>query len=178
MCIRDRYNLPSGLAINAPAKAAFERALDKWRCATGVHFTMSDSSTNEEAEKDDISSILFQAELPTGVVATTTSRFKASGSTSCDLMNTTWYLREFDMQFAHPDNMIPGLSWSYESSPASPTEFDFETIALHELGHAHALGHINDPNSSMYYAIENGVTKRELSSQDIGAGLYLSLIHI
>ncbi len=167
-----KYNTPSGLGTNEAAKAAFERALSTWHCATGVHFTTSTEHTNEGPAKDDISSIMFQAAIPLGVVAMTSSRYKASGSTNCDLYNTTWYLREFDMQFAHPDNMLPGLSWSFETHQATSEQFDFESIALHELGHAHGLGHINDPRSSMYYSIENGKTKRSLTNREVEAGLY------
>ena len=166
------YNIPSGLSTNDPAKLAFERALSSWHCATGVHFTTSPDGTEAGPVKDDTSSIMFQIEIPLGVVAITSSRYKASGSTSCNLYNTTWYLKEFDMQFAHADKMLPGLSWSFDTHQATSSQFDFETIALHEIGHAHGLGHINDPSSTMYYSIENGKTKRTLTNKEIEAGLY------
>jgi len=76
------------------------------------------------------------------------------------------------MQFAHPDNMIEGLSWNFTDNPPAFNEFDFETIALHELGHAHGLGHINESNSTMYFSIENGANKRTLQQEEIAGGLY------
>jgi len=156
------YNSTSGMSSNSAAKAAFERATAKWLCATGVHWTIDEQSTPEEVNADDLSVIMFLQDMPVGVVAMTASRYKASGNTRCSFENTTWYLREFDMQFAHPDNMLEGLSWNYSDNPPAFNEFDFETIALHELGHAHGLGHINSPNSTMYFSIENGANKRTI----------------
>jgi len=87
-------------------------------------------------------------------------------------MNTTWFLKEFDMQFVHPNNMIAGITWNYSTALPEITEFDFETIALHELGHAHGLGHINDSESSMYFSIENGASKRGIQSKELDGALY------
>jgi len=166
------YNSLSGLAGNSEATAAFERAIDNWRCATGIHWTVSSTSTTSGPANDEICTIMFSENMPSGVVAMTSSRYKASGNSSCELENTTWYLKEFDMQFVHPNNMISGITWNYTSAPPQITEFDFETIALHELGHAHGLGHINDANSSMYFSIENGVTKRGIQSKELDGSLF------
>lgn len=166
------YNSLSGLAGNAAATAAFERAINKWICATGVHWTVSETATTVGPANEGISTIMFSEDMPTGVVAMTSSRYKASGNTRCDLMNTTWYLKEFDMQFVHPNNMISGITWNYSTAEPEITEFDFETIALHELGHALGLGHINDANSSMYFSIENGVAKRGIQSKELEGALY------
>ena len=166
------YNSLSGLAGNAAATSAFERALDKWRCATGIHWTINETATTTGPANDEICTIMFSEDMPTGVVAMTSSRYKASGNTTCSFMNTTWYLKEFDMQFVHPNNMISGINWNYSTAQPEITEFDFETIALHELGHAHGLGHINDANSSMYFSIENGVAKRGIQSKELEGALY------
>ena len=166
------YNSVSGLAGNAAATAAFERALDKWTCATGVHWTVSPTSTTAGPANDEICSIMFSEDMPTGVVAMTSSRYKASGNSTCSLMQTTWFLKEFDMQFVHPNNMITGITWNYSTAQPEITEFDFETIALHELGHAHGLGHINDNESSMYFSIENGASKRGIQSKELDGALY------
>ena len=166
------YNSSTGLSSNADAVAAFERAMEMWQCSTGINWIISPTSTVNESLNDDESVIMFSPDVPAGVVAMTSSRYKASGSTKCDLMNTTWYLKEFDMEFAHPDNMITGLSWSYSQNPPAYNEFDFETISLHELGHAHGLGHINDSNSAMYFSIENGILKRNLEKNELEAGAY------
>ncbi len=166
------YNSLSGLAGNTAATTAFERAVDKWICATGIHWTISETATTSGPANDGVSTIMFSEDMPQGVVAMTSSRYKASGNSSCDLTYTTWYLKEFDMQFVHPNNIIAGTTWNYTTAQPSITQFDFETIALHELGHAHGLGHINNANSSMYFSIENGVAKRGIQSQELNGALY------
>jgi hypothetical protein len=41
---------------------------------------------------------------------------------------------------------------------------------LHELGHAHGLGHVIAPGSVMHYALANGIVSRTLASNDIAGG--------
>jgi hypothetical protein len=45
-------------------------------------------------------------------------------------------------------------------------------VAVHELGHAHQLGHIIAPRKVMHYALSNGVELRELDPvSDVAGGL-------
>jgi excinuclease ABC subunit C len=63
--------------------------------------------------------------------------------------------------------------WSYAIASPLSDEFDFESIALHELGHAHQLGHIINPNGVMHYSVAPGEFKKNLSDNDIQGGKYV-----
>tara|TARA_A100001015_G_scaffold93300_1_gene103742 strand:+ start:702 stop:1022 length:321 start_codon:yes stop_codon:yes gene_type:complete len=54
-----------------------------------------------------------------------------------------WFIYEMDYVFDET------LSWSYDSSTTSATEYDLNTIARHETGHASGLGHVNDAQKLM-----------------------------
>ena len=51
---------------------------------------------------------------------------------------------------------------------------DFETVALHELGHAHQLSHVIMLGAVMHYAVEGGSTARTLSANDTAAGNFIT----
>ena len=47
-----------------------------------------------------------------------------------------------------------------------------KTVALHELGHAHRLGHVIDANAVMHYNIDFGQVRYTLDQNDIDGALY------
>ena len=64
------------------------------------------------------------------------------------------------------------------------TQYDFQSVALHELGHGHQLGHVIDLSSHtdnngdiMYYAISNSEQQRVLHPDNITAGNYVQTIN-
>jgi len=75
-----------------------------------------------------------------------------------------WYVEELDIVFNDDTN------WNYSSDAPEFTEYDFESVAVHELGHGHQFGHVINSNAIMHYSISNSVQNRSLSSNDIDAG--------
>jgi PKD repeat protein len=151
---------------NASANASFIRAMDNWRCTgsggTGINWSIGAVTSTDEIASDGENVIRHDngGELPGGVLGRCTSRF--SGCIVGPSME--WYVTELDIAFDD------GTNWNY--GPASPgiTEFDFESVALHELGHGHQLGHVIDAGAVMHYSIANGQESRILSANDLAAG--------
>ena len=66
--------------------------------------------------------------------------------------------------------------WYFGAGLPAFSEFDFESVALHELGHGHQLAHVIDPVSDgdnsddvMHYAISNSEQQRVLLASNISA---------
>lgn len=163
------YN--SSFYLNTPAVNAFERAMLLWRCSSFINWRTAGSTTSSvsTAALDAVNIITFDGSLPAGVLGRATSRFQGSSTGGCTLANTVWWLNELDIQF-YPDPPVTGFPWEY--GPASPSfsEYDFESVALHELGHLHGLGHVINSGLVMHYALANGQEKRTLHATDIAGG--------
>ncbi|MEM6320546.1 MAG: matrixin family metalloprotease [Bacteroidota bacterium] len=163
-------NTTNGLLDHTVALESFERALGKWQCATKINFTLDKTGTTKTFANDGHCVIQYSENLPLGVLGIATSRFKAVASSSCSGTKTLWYLKEFDIQFTPDYLMAAGYSWNFSSSQPLSQQFDFESIALHELGHAHGIGHVVNPTNVMYFGIANGESKKELDEAEIDAG--------
>lgn len=167
-----QINTTQGFLADNQAIGSFERALTTWQCQTGINFQLDKTGTTTAFANDGICVIQYSTFLPAGVLGVATSRFKSVGNSSCSKENTLWYLKEFDIQFTHNSQMNTGYSWNFSTSEPTGQQFDFETIALHELGHAHGLGHIVGTDHVMHYAVTNGEARKNLSTQEIAAGLH------
>ena len=158
---------------NDDAMASFRHALDTWRCwssSTQVYFEDGGSSNVDVVADDGVNIVRFDNgdELPAGVLGRMTTR---SGGCSIGGGPWKWYVRELDMVFddnAGGDN----YNWNYEpeDNTTDLSEFDFQSVAVHELGHGHQLGHVIDATQIMHYAIANGQEKRYLSQDDLDGG--------
>ncbi|MEM1119705.1 MAG: matrixin family metalloprotease [Bacteroidota bacterium] len=156
-----QLNTPSNFAFSE-AVTPLENAIDTWICHSGVNWQIDKSGTTTGFGNDGNCVVLYEPNLPVGVLGITTSRYKASGSSSCSQHNTVWYIKEFDVQFL-PESRLGNFGWNFSSSPPQSNQYDFETIALHELGHAHGLGHVIDEGEIMHYSVRSGVTNRDLT---------------
>lgn len=65
--------------------------------------------------------------------------------------------------------LVNGWNWYYGADPTqiSSTQFDFQTVATHELGHAIGLGHSTDETSVMFPYLSAGDVRRTLSASDV-----------
>ncbi|HEY3387325.1 MAG TPA: IPT/TIG domain-containing protein, partial [Saprospiraceae bacterium] len=156
------------LNSNVPARKSFERALNSWRCNTEVNFIVGDVTAVDVMLQDGINVVRFDngAEIPAGVGAQTLSYFDDCLS----LIPPTIDIVEIDLVF---NDAISGVTWEYGPDLPTGTEIDFESIALHELGHANCLGHVISAPEVLHYSIGPGEHKRILSANDIAGGAYV-----
>lgn len=162
-------NSTSGFSGNSQAVTTLLDAMDTWTCNTGMNWQLG-SNTLSEFALDGENVVMFDASLPVGVLGRLTNRLSAGSSGGCSGTNTVWWVNEFDLQM-RPDPPVTGTSWEYGPSLPSSSEYDFESVILHELGHAHGLGHRMANGQTMHYAVSNGVASRSLDSNEIRAGL-------
>lgn len=169
------YTYNAAFAANAAAKAAFERSLFLWRCGTGVNFGRSiTTSAIGTASLDGVNIVTFDATLPVGVLGRATNYSGGSATGACTTTNTVWWTDEIDMQF-FPDPPSAGFPWNYGPSLPTFTQYDFESVASHEIGHHVGQGHVIASGQLMHFALANGSSNRTLAVNDLaGAAAKMS----
>jgi hypothetical protein len=166
--------------VTSQAVTPFESALETWQAATGFNLDLNGgvtaSNTVDPAAFPDI--LMFDNDdpddrdenqpLPSGILGRTFAGY--SGCRSFD--NIIWWMVGVDMVFRRDGTN--GITWNY--GPGGPTfqTYDFESVAVHEIGHAHQLGHLIAPEKVMHFAIGNGEEVRTLDPvSDIAGGLHV-----
>ena len=151
---------------NSNATASFLRALETWRCKTLINWSVSGNKNNPSNSFDGDNMVFYDNSLPGSVIGVCYSWYSGcfkSGSSG----DMNWYVSELDIAFKKT------FAWQYGPSDPSMSEYDFESVALHELGHGHQLGHVINSANVMHYAISNGDNHRELQSNDTACGNYI-----
>lgn len=149
------------------ARAAFERALQTWRCNVLVNFEIDSAAHPLGASvSDGVNSISFEplsAGLGTGAI---TKRFIfpcTSGST----IAFTGYTTDIDIRF----NSSPDTFYHFGTSAPPAGLLDFESLALHEIGHALNLEHTStNVLEVMYPYYQPGSIRRDLLPNDLLGG--------
>ncbi|TWO32873.1 T9SS type A sorting domain-containing protein [Seonamhaeicola sediminis] len=147
---------------NSGARDAFIRAFENWSCSTGVNWKIDNQTTaiNTNAS-DGISVITFDNSMGSGTLGQCYSRYQGCYEGA----EIKWYVSEMDIVFNATK------TWNYTTGVPTPSEIDFESVALHELGHGHQLGHVVDTNVAMHYSLSAGETLRSLNSGDLNGAL-------
>jgi hypothetical protein len=164
------WRMNTAFAANAAASASFTRAFDSWRCGTNINWTIGATTTDDFAASDGTNIITFDDNdpLPGGVLGVCFSYWSGCSSGP----DIVWYVNELDIIFDNGDNFAP-LTWQFGTGAPTINQYDFESVALHELGHGHQLGHVIDPGAVMHYALFNGASARTLSATDLAGGSFV-----
>lgn len=158
------FRFETTFAANTAAAAAWNRALATWRCQTGINWDAeAPPRTGRGAAEDGENSIGFDqaAELPANVLGRTTSYYRGCFRPDGQLV---FYVQEIDMQF--DDATI----WQFGPAPAIGLQLDFESVAVHELGHAQQLSHVILTRAVMHFAVARGQNTRAIAADDIAGG--------
>ncbi len=142
---------------------SFERALETWQCNTFFN-AIIDGTTSINTNSLDGTNAVYWASLGGGTLGICYSYFSAQGNSNCQQQNTVWYLNEMDIGFNS------NINWEYGPAPAAGGKYDFESVALHEIGHGHGLGHVINTNSVMHFSIGTNQNKRTLSAGEQDGG--------
>ncbi len=143
---------------------AWERALATWRCQTGMNWQVGPPTGTNTIAGDGQNVVAFDqgAELPAQVLARTTSYYQGCFTGSGD---TPFYVTEIDMQFDEARAFQPGPALAVQP------DVDFESVAVHELGHAQQLGHLISRGAVMHFGIAPGQNSRRLAAgSDVAGG--------
>lgn len=129
---------------NAPAVAAFERALVTWKCNCFVNYKHVGTSTVACQGDDGVGVITFDNScvLGSGILATAFNFYSGCGTP------TAWTLKGWDMKIS---SNATGKGWNYGPGTTSGGQYDLESVTLHELGHSILQTHTNDKAALMYY---------------------------
>lgn len=156
---------------NIAAIGAFTRALDAWRCQTRMHWETDNITTSiTRSASDGVNVITFDNTanpLPEGVLGNTSLFLSDCGGERSAIL-------EIDIVFndnINNPNTPANESWYFgnDANGIAFAQWDFQSIALHELGHALQLSHVIDTDDVMHYAISNFEIQRELSNANIEA---------
>ncbi len=151
------------------ARGAFCRSLERWRCGTFINWDTLGRVNFSTVKPDGVNLCAWDdsaSTMPTGVLAQCFSYWSG-----CFTPGLKWYVNELDILFrVKPTG---STNWNYTTGNATGSQFHFESVAVHELGHGHQLGHVINSPVVMHYSIGNGQTKPGLSANDISGGNYV-----
>lgn len=152
------WNMNKNFESDSTAVSEFLISFKKWRCKTFINWSIGKNTDINFSERDTVSVITFDErnELPAGVLGLCYAYY--SGCTEDD-----WYIEEQDMLFRKTDR------WYFGNGTTPSNKVDFQSVALHELGHAHQLAHVIDNNDLMHFSINTGVQKRNIEALNLAA---------
>jgi hypothetical protein len=150
---------------NVIATQAFTRAFKTWKCATSVNWVIGNPTAIGVVAYDGVNTVTFDSDsdkLDAGTLGEAVYYYESAAT-------GRWEMAETDIIFASSTE----YNWNFSSNAPTTNQYDFETVSLHELGHTHGLGHVNNTADVMNAVTYNGTTKRTLNTNNISAGMYI-----
>lgn len=97
-----------------------------------------------------------------GILGVAITNFSKCGSSQWEVVN-------MDLIFRRPG----GVNWNFGPGNPGGGQIDFESVVLHEMGHAFSLSHINNTAAVMNYSISAGTTRRAfMAGADLDGAQY------
>ncbi len=161
------FLLHTDFDANTPAKESFIRALQTWRCNSFMNWIDGTTTAIDSSGREGENVIRFDNgnQLPAGVLGRAYSFYSGCSGVG----GFEWYVEEMDIDFDD------GTNWEFGPGSPSGSEADFESVAVHELGHGHQLGHVIDQTAVMHYSITNGDERRTVNTNELnGANRVMS----
>ncbi len=164
------FQFNSSFSSNTAAKESFLRAMQTWKCTTDIHWIEGADTGINVTTSDGVSVIRWSTgDVFFPVLGQYNGYFSA-----CTADPSLWNAAEFDITFITNGS---GVTWEYGPGNPSGGETDFETVALHEIGHALILGHVSDPAAIMYPAAMAGATNRLPGTSATSGALFSMPLH-
>lgn len=142
---------------SSSAQTPFEEAMSTWSCESGINWTVGNTTNSTTLDPYDGVNLVTMGGLPAGTLGQTFSAYSACYQDG----EIKWYVTDIDIIFNS------NINWNFSSGLPQSGEIDFQSVAVHELGHAHQLGHVVDTNVVMHYSLSSGEMLRSLSAEDM-----------
>jgi hypothetical protein len=163
-----QFNNQFNATFTTEGRETFLRALNKWLCATRFNWTISTTESATRSDLNDGINVITDdvlSPLPANVLGRGINYVSACGSGNATRAITIGQ----DIVF---NNLPGGFAWNFGSDAPTASEIDFETTALHELGHLHQLAHTKNTSAEVMAAtVGAGFSRKNLTQNDIDAGL-------
>ncbi|KAB1064070.1 T9SS type A sorting domain-containing protein [Salibacter halophilus] len=149
------FHLHPSVRNNPDAVKCIEKAIKDWNCATGVNFKIGSDTNISSSNQDGVSMIYFNSNtVQPGEVAIAETTVQSP--TFCTGQDTFYmFAGEMDIQlYENLSHISPGASWMYDTTMTvnkQQGQADFYAVIAHELGHAHLLSHVNDPQELLWW---------------------------
>ncbi len=156
------FRFDSTFSNDTLARPVFEKSLRDWRCLTGINLKIGNDTTTLPLADDGVSQVRRSIPsdlLPQGTLGLTISRRRICVDTT---LRNLFPVDEIDI-------VLRDTSFMFYDTIATPgpSEADFYSLTMHELGHAHQLMHVLDPPSLMHFARSLGASMRSVDPTQI-----------
>jgi hypothetical protein len=142
------FILNPNINSNLGAKDCINKAIKDWICATEIRWQIDQSIGVNPDVQDGISMMQMGQTSSSNVLAETAVWWDICTDGNGISLNLGF---ANDIDITYKDN----INWFYDTTGtlAQPAgQYDFYAVALHELGHAHLLNHVNQQDDLMWYA--------------------------